>query len=58
MLSFEIPYLFNFYLDVIVRSLAIAIVFLGAILLLNLSDDLKSLVDESLKQVKSLLRVN
>ncbi|NGP78029.1 oligosaccharide flippase family protein [Balneolaceae bacterium YR4-1] len=55
LLSFEIPYLFNFYFDVILRSLLIAIVFLGSILLFNLSDDLKSLVNETLKRTGDLL---
>ncbi|MGK7371061.1 MAG: lipopolysaccharide biosynthesis protein [Candidatus Halalkalibacterium sp. M3_1C_030] len=58
MFSFEIPYLYNFYLDVILRSLAITVVFLGTILLFNLSDDLKSLIEESVKRAKNLLRAN
>ncbi len=55
MLSFEIPYLFNFYLDVILRSLLITIVFLGSILLLNLSEDLKSLTEVSLRRIGVLI---
>jgi len=55
MLSFELPYLFNFYLDVTLRSLLITVVFLGSILLFNLSDDLNSLVVESLRRAGDLL---
>lgn len=58
MLSFEIPYLFNFYLDVILRSLAMTVVFLGCILLFNLSEDLKSLVKETLNRAKNMFTVN
>ena len=54
-LSFQIPYLFNFYTDVIVRSLAIAVVFLGIILIFNLSADVKRLFNESMQRLRSMM---
>ncbi len=45
LLSFQLPYLYNFFVDVTVRSLAIAIVFFGSILGLGLSNDVRNLFD-------------
>jgi hypothetical protein len=53
-LSFLIPYLVNFYIDLLLRSLVITIIFTGSILLFNLSDDANYLVSESLKKIKSI----
>lgn len=55
-LSFLIPYQFNFFIDITVRSLAIASVFLGLTLLFNLSDDLKNLVSETLRRIRHFLK--
>lgn len=55
LMSFQIPYLANFFVDVIVRSIAIAAVFLGLILVFNLSDDISRLVSRSVEQIKRYL---
>ena len=54
-LSFQIPYLVNLFVDVIVRSLSITIVFIGTILLFGLSEDVKSLVREIRRRTKLFL---
>lgn len=54
LLSFQIPYLYNFLLDVIVRSLIITIVFTGTILLFNLSEDVRNLLQEGLNRLNKL----
>lgn len=56
LLSFQIPYLYNFFFDVIVRSLAIAVVYLGTILTLNLSDDVKNLMLTATHRLRQLLK--
>jgi O-antigen/teichoic acid export membrane protein len=53
-LSFQIPYLYNFFVDVIVRSLSIAVVFLGLVLLFHLSDDLENLAWDTVARVKNI----
>lgn len=55
-LSFQLPYLYNFFIDVTVRSLAMALFFIGTILLLNLSEDLNSLYHRFLEEVKRILK--
>lgn len=57
LLSFQIPYLYNFFVDVIVRSLIITIIFLGLILLFNLSDDVKNLAKESLRRMRGIFNL-
>lgn len=54
LLSFQIPYLYNFLVDVIVRSLIITVVFTGAILLFNISEDVRNLLQEGLNRLKGL----
>ena len=54
--SFQLPYLQNFFVDLIVRSAAITVVFIGAILFFNLSEDVKSLLQEGLRQTKTYFR--
>lgn len=54
-LSFQIPYLYNFYIDVIVRSIAITVVFIGSILLFHLSDDVKELLSDIVHRIKIFL---
>ncbi|MCW9708536.1 lipopolysaccharide biosynthesis protein [Fodinibius salsisoli] len=44
LISFQIPYLYNFIIDVLVRSAVITILFTGSILLFNLSTDVKNLL--------------
>ncbi|MEX1268921.1 MAG: polysaccharide biosynthesis C-terminal domain-containing protein [Balneolaceae bacterium] len=53
-LSFLVPYMMNFFVDLMVRSLMIAAVFLGAVLAFGLSDDVKNLVTETLRRVQTL----
>jgi len=52
MLSFQLPYLFNFFVDLMVRSIGITILFIGAILLFNLSNDVKNLLQEIIRRIK------
>ncbi|HEX6983248.1 MAG TPA: oligosaccharide flippase family protein [Balneolaceae bacterium] len=54
LLSFQIPYLYNFFIDVIVRSLIITFIFVGLILLFNLSDDVKGLVMKGMEWVRKV----
>jgi O-antigen/teichoic acid export membrane protein len=54
-LSFQIPYLYNFFVDMIVRSAAIAVVFIGSILLFHLSDDVENLILEMIYRIKLFL---
>jgi O-antigen/teichoic acid export membrane protein len=51
-LSFQIPYLGGFFADVIVRSLAITVVFTAAILLFHLSNDVENLAVEAVQRAK------
>lgn len=55
-LSFQIPYLNNFFVDVIVRSLAITVVFTGSILFFNVSDDVENLLKDGVRRIKAYLR--
>ena len=54
-MSWHIPYMLNFVVDVTVRSLAIASVFLGLILMFGLSDDVKNLVHKTLRMVQEYI---
>lgn len=56
LISFEIPYMVNFVVDVFVRSTAITALFIGTILLFNLSDDVKNLLFNIYQKVESYLR--
>ncbi|MDR8394599.1 polysaccharide biosynthesis C-terminal domain-containing protein [Aliifodinibius sp. S!AR15-10] len=56
LLSFEIPYLYNFVVDVTVRSGIMAAVFLALILIFGLSDDVKNLVQESLRRIRTFMK--
>lgn len=56
LMSFQIPYLFNFFVDVAVRSLAITVIFVGLIMAFDLSDDIKNLVIHSFKKSQSLFQ--
>lgn len=53
--SFQIPYLYNFILDVTVRSAGIASVFLGLVLLFNLSPDVEKLTTEVLTRLRTFI---
>ncbi|MEX0906082.1 MAG: polysaccharide biosynthesis C-terminal domain-containing protein [Balneolaceae bacterium] len=55
-LSSMIPYLNNFFVDVTIRSLAIAGIFLTAVLVFHLSEDAKNLVTETWKRIRSFLK--
>lgn len=50
-ISFQIPYLYNFGIDVVVRSSIITILFTGSILLFNLSEDVQNLIEKSYKRL-------
>jgi O-antigen/teichoic acid export membrane protein len=53
-ISWQIPYLYNFVIDLIVRSGIITIIFTGSILLFDLSDDVKNLLQEGYSRVQKL----
>ncbi|PAU93039.1 hypothetical protein CK503_14055 [Aliifodinibius salipaludis] len=53
-ISWQIPYLYNFVIDVVVRSGIITIIFAGSILLFDLSEDVKNLLQEGYKRVQKL----
>lgn len=55
LLSFQLPYLYNFFVDVTVRSISMAVFFLGAILLFKLSEDVKSLFDRCIEESRKIL---
>lgn len=52
-MSSQVPYMFNTVVDLTVRSLAITSVFLGLILMFDLSDDVKNLKRETLRRIKN-----
>lgn len=54
-MSFQIPYLGSFFIDLIVRSAAIASVFLALILMFNISDDVRQLTKETVRQIKGFI---
>lgn len=54
--SEQIPYMFNFFVDVILRSFIIAILFVSAVLIFRLSDDFQTLAGKSIKRLKNLLK--
>lgn len=53
-ISWQIPYLYNFVIDLVVRSGIITIIFTGSILLFDLSEDVKNLLQEGYKRVQKL----
>ena len=53
-ISEQIPYMLNFFVDVITRSFIIAALFISAVFLFRLSDDFRNLVFASLKRIKVL----
>lgn len=53
-LSFQIPYLYNFFVDLMVRSAVITILFVSLILLFNLSDDVKNFLKEGYNRLYNL----
>jgi O-antigen/teichoic acid export membrane protein len=50
-ISHTLPYMMNFYVDLFVRSAVIAAIFMSTLLLFGLSDDVKHLVQESIKRL-------
>ena len=54
----QIPYMYNFIVDVTIRSLVILTLFTSAIILFRLSEDFNNLAAEALGRVKSLLQRN
>ncbi len=52
LISFQIPYLGNFFTDIIIRSLFITIVYFGVILLFNLSEDVRNLIRKGFKRLR------
>lgn len=53
-ISWQIPYLYNFVTDLVLRSGIITIIFTGSILLFDLSDDVKNLLQEGYKRIQKL----
>jgi len=53
LLSFQIPYLNNFFTDIIIRSLVIAVVYFAVILLFNLSDDIRNLILKGMERLRN-----
>jgi O-antigen/teichoic acid export membrane protein len=58
LLSEQLPYMINFFVDVAVRSLLILILFTSAVLILRVSDDFQRLVMEALRRIKNILTRN
>lgn len=54
-LSFQIPYMLNFFIDLTVRSLIITVIFFSLILAFNLSSDVTQLFRSSLRKAKGYL---
>ncbi|MDX1636840.1 MAG: oligosaccharide flippase family protein [Balneolaceae bacterium] len=54
LISFQIPFILNVVVDIAVRSLLITSVFLGLILMFDLSEDVKLVIRRLLVQIKSL----
>ncbi len=54
-IAFQIPYLYNFMIDLVVRSSVITLIFTGAILLFNLSDDVENLLKEGYKRLYNFI---
>lgn len=52
LISETMPYMGNFYADVIIRSGLIAVLYTGVILLFNLSDDVRTLLMNILNRIK------
>jgi len=57
LLSFQIPYLLNFWIDVTVRSVTITALFISLILLFDLSIDVKNLVKQVYKRANISSRI-
>jgi len=61
-LTFLISYLIspfhNFILDIFMRSLLIIILFGGLVLLMNVSEDVKKVVEAIIKRIKDFFNVN
>lgn len=53
LVSFQIPYMSNFVVDVTVRSGIIASLFLAIIVMFNLSDDVKLLIRETMRRISN-----
>ncbi len=51
----QIPYMLNFFVDVIIRSLVILTLFTSAVIMFRLSEDFENLAAESLRRLKILL---
>ena len=56
LLSFQLPYLYNFVIDVTIRSGIMTIVFVGTILAFGLSNDVKQLVNEMRRRATRYLK--
>ena len=50
-ISWQIPYLYNFVIDLAIRSSIITIIFVGTILLFNLSDDVRKLINTGYQKI-------
>lgn len=56
LLSFQIPFVRNLFLDILIRSVIVTILYLVPILTLKISDDLNNLAAESLKRIGRVLK--
>lgn len=56
LISEQIPYMLNFFVDVIIRSLIILVLFSSCIILFRLSEDFSNLAAESLGRIRTLLQ--
>lgn len=55
LVSYFIPQLVNAYVDAVIRSLIVAVLFLGPVWLLDISDNVNEVVDEGLRRVQQLM---
>jgi len=58
LISYLISPFHNFILDIFLRSLLIIILFGGLVLLMNISEDVRKVVDSILKRIKNILKIN
>jgi O-antigen/teichoic acid export membrane protein len=56
LISFEIPYLYNFVVDLLVRSTIITVLFTTCILLFNLSEDVRNLLVNGYSRIRNYLK--
>ncbi len=55
-ISFQIPFLGNLYLDILVRSTIVAVLYIVPILTLNISENLNRLADEGVRRIRGIFK--